>query len=154
MNRRLSRRFIVENLSGLHISLPIRYERYYITNYVRVQKKSNQYEKEVLDKNNCIIEKRSIEKSEFEQLKKKSLKTIIRDSYLYLDDTRISIKKYIGTYHGLIRAEVSFSDKEEMEKYQLENWMGKEITNSPLAFDSYLHQLNQEEFIKELEKYK
>ncbi len=154
MNQRLSRRFIIENLCGLNLSTPIRYERYYITKHVRIQKKNNQYEKEILDENNCMIEKSNIEKSEFEQLKEKSMKAIIRDSYLYLDDTRVSIKKYGEIYRGLIRVEVSFSNKEEMEKYQKENWMGKEITTSPLAFDSYLHKLDREEFLKELRKYK
>ena len=33
-----------------------------------------------------------------------------------------------------------------------ENWMGKEITNSPLAFDKYLSKLSNDEFREELKK--
>ena len=41
-----------------------------------------------------------------------------------------------------------------MKSYIKESWMGKEITNTPLAFDKYLSKLSREEFLIELERYK
>lgn len=78
---------------------------------------------------------------------------VIRDSYLYLDDNRISIKKYLNKYEGLIRVEVKFNSIDEMNSYNMEKWMEVEITNSPLAFDKYLSKLSEQEFLLELNKY-
>ena len=75
------------------------------------------------------------------------------NSYLYLDDNRISIKKYLGQYKGLIRVEVKFHSLDEMNNYRRESWMETEITNSPLAFDKYLRRLSKQEFLLELNKY-
>ena len=52
---RLTRRFILKTIDGLNLSSPIRYERYYINDNLRVQKKGNVFEKEVLDKENNIV---------------------------------------------------------------------------------------------------
>ena len=151
--RKLTKRYIVYSLKDLNLSNPIRYERYYINDRLRVQKKDNKYQKEILDENNNVIEKIDIYQSEFLKLKESSYSEIIRDSYLFLKDERISIKKYLGKYRGLYRVEVTFSSIEEENEYIKENWMGEEITNSPLAFDKYLSKLSNEEFKKELEKY-
>ena len=40
-----------------------------------------------------------------------------------------------------------------MKSYKKESWMGKEITNSNLAFDKFLIKLNRNEFLEELNKY-
>lgn len=37
---RLTRRFIVESLDNISLSSPIRYERYYINEKLRIQKKT------------------------------------------------------------------------------------------------------------------
>ena len=139
-------------MDNLDLSDPIRYERYYISDNLRIQKKNDVYEKEILDDNNVVISKEKINKNEFNNLKQKAYKEIIRDSFLYLGDQRVSIKKYYGIYEELIRVEVSFSSKDEMNEYQKENWMGKEITDSPLAFDKYLSKLDREQFLNELNK--
>ena len=118
MNKRLTRRFIIKSLDKLNLSSPIRYERYYINNTLRIQKKNDKYEKEILDENNMVLTKETINKNEFETLKHNSYKEIIRDSYLYLDDDRISIKKYYGIYEGLLRVEVEFKTEEEMNSYK------------------------------------
>jgi len=149
MKKRLTKRYLINTLEGLPLSKPIRYERYYINDNIRVQKKNDFYEKEILDKN-IVIKKEQIEKETFEKLKQEASKEIIRDSYLYLLDDRVSIKKYYGMYDGLIRVEVSFLSEEERNKYQKETWMQKEITNSPLAFDKDLSKLDKNSFIKEL----
>ena len=78
---------------------------------------------------------------------------IIRDSYLLLEDNRISIKKYLGRYLGLYRVEVNFNSLDEENEYIKASWMGREITNSPLAFDKYLSRLSDVEFKEELKKY-
>lgn len=152
--RELTKRYITFSLDAINVGPAIRYERYYINNNLRIQKKGNKYQKEALDNNNNIIEKTTISKIEFQSLKEKSYSKIIRESYLYLDDDRVSIKKYLGDYQGLYRVEVTFKTKEEENSYQKEIWMGKEITNSPLAFDKDLSKLSKEEFQKELEKYR
>lgn len=148
---RLTRRFIVKSLDDKWIKNPIRYERYYINDKLRIQKKNNIYEKEILNLDNDIVRKDLITKDVFEDLKKDAYAKIIRDSFLV--NKYISIKKYYGTYSGLIRVEVIFSSEEEMNNYIKENWMGSEITDSPLAFDKYLSKLDRQEFLQELKKF-
>lgn len=150
---RLTRRFIIQSLDNVNINSPIRYERYYINDNLRIQSKNNMLEKEILDKDNIIISKINITEEEFNKLKKDAYSKIIRDSYLYLDDDRISIKKYLDKYEGLIRVEVKFNSIDEMNSYKIESWMEVEITNSPLAFDKYLSKLSGQEFLLELNKY-
>ena len=150
---RLTRRFIVSSLDNIPLSNPMRYERYYINDRLRIQKKDNYYEKEVLDEQNVLLEKSVITEEEFIKLKSTACSKIIRDSYLYLKNYNISIKKYYADYEGLNRVEVKFMSKEEMDLYSKEKWMGEEITYSSLAFDKYLSKLNREEFLKELNRY-
>lgn len=150
---RLTKRYIIESIDGINLSKKVRYERYYIDERLRIQKKDDLYEKEILNDENVVINKSKIPEEEFLYLKSKSYLKIIRDSYLYLKDNRVSIKKYYGEYNGLNRVEVKFSSKKEMEIYVKESWMGKEITFSPLAFDKELSKLSKEEFLKELSKY-
>ncbi len=38
---RLTRRFIIQSLDGVNINNPIRYERYYINDNLRIQSKRN-----------------------------------------------------------------------------------------------------------------
>lgn len=151
---RLTKRYIVETLDNIILSSPIRYERYYINDNLRVQKKGNKLEKEILDNENNVVERMIISQNEFDLLKNKSYTKIIRDSYLYLNDERVSIKKYYDNYEGLIRIEVKFNSIKEMNTYQKELWMGKDITNTPLAFDKYLSKLTKDDFLLELKKYK
>ena len=151
--RKLTKRFITSSLDNLNLSMPISYERYYISDTLRIQKKGNTYEKEILNENNTVILKENISESEFLSLKENAYSKIIRDSYLYLDDKRISIKKYFGDYQGLYRVEVTFTNMKEENLYQKETWMGQEITKSPLAFDKDLSKLSKEKFKKELKKY-
>lgn len=151
--RRLTKRYIIDSLDNLNLSKPIRYERYYINDGLRVQRKDNKYQKEILDNNNNVIEKIDISEVEFLKLKESSYSEIIRDSYLFLEDSRISIKKYLGKYAGLYRVEVTFNSTKEENEYIKESWMGKEITNSPLAFDKDLSKLSDNEFKRELKRY-
>ena len=88
--RKNTKRYIVSSLNNLELSPPIRYERYYINDSLRVQKKDKDYQKEILDDNNDIIEKADISEKEFLSLKEQARSKIIRDSYLYLKDDRVS----------------------------------------------------------------
>ena len=72
---------------------------------------------------------------------------------MYLDDEKISLKKYYGIYDGLIRIEVKFKNEKEMKEYKKLGWMGKEITDSLLAFDIDLSKLDRESFLLEIKKY-
>ncbi len=150
--RRLTKRFIIKSLNGLNLSAPLRYERYYIGKRIRVQKKGDQYQKELLDKQGNVIERINISESEFLLLKKQATAKILRDSFLYLDDDRVSIKKYYGDYDGLYRVEVKFHSEAEEAAYIKAAWMGEEITQSVLAFDSNLIKLSPEEFQHEIQK--
>lgn len=150
---RLTRRFIIASLKNIPLSKPIRYERYYINDNVRIQKKGNCYEKEILNEENILIEKLTITKDEFIKLKNSAYAIIVRDSYLYLKNKNVSIKKYYDDYEELNRIEVKFLTIDEMNSYTKEIWMGKEITSSPLAFDKDLSKLNRKEFLEELRKY-
>lgn len=153
MMERLTKRYIISSLNNINVNNPIRYERYYITNNLRIQNKNGILEKELLNDENVLINKIIIDLNEFNMFKEQSYSKIIRESYLYLDDNRVSIKKYFDNYEGLYRVEVKFSSKEEMDNYQKENWMGNDITNSLLAFDKDLSKLDREEFLIELDKY-
>ena len=135
------------------MSEPIKYERYYINDTLRIQNKNNVYQKEIIDEDNNIIEKFEISEVEFLKLKENANARIIRNSYLFLDDERISIKEYLEKYLGLLRVEISFNSEKEEKMYRKEKWMGNEITNSPLAFDKYLCKLSEKEFKEELNKY-
>ena len=150
---RLTRRFIVSSLDNIPLSKPIRYERYYINDELRVQKKGDTYEKEVLNEENIVVKKIPITKEEFDELKKSAYSKLIRDSYQYLEDDRVSIKQYYGDFEGLNRVEVKFISKQEMASYEKEDWMGEEITDSPLAFDKDLSKQNREEFLVEIQKF-
>lgn len=151
---RMTRRFIAETIDGLNLSKPVRYERYYINDNLRIQRKGDFLEKEILDESNTIIEKVKMSLDEFNILKSNAYSKIIRDSYLYLNDRRVSIKKYLEEYEGLIRVELTFTSIEEQNNYIPEPWMKKEITTSPLAFDKDLSKLNKQEFLIELKKNK
>ncbi len=151
--KRLTRRYIIKNLDNIPISEGIPYERYYINDNLRIQNKGGIFEKEILDDNNVIINKSYITANEFNELKDKSYAEIIRESYIYLNDNRVSIKRYLGKYAGLYRVEVKFLTAEEMEDYQKEYWMGNEISDSNLAFDKYLSKLDRNEFLEEMSIY-
>ena len=151
--RRLTKRFIIDSLNNLNVSNPIRYERYYINDKLRVQRKDKKYQKEILDDDNNLLEKIDISEVEFLNLKKDAYSEIIRDSYLLLDVNMVSIKKYLGKYEGLYRVEVTFNSVEEENEYIKEKWMGTDITNTPLAFDKDLSKLSADEFREELNKY-
>ena len=65
--RKLTKRFITSSLDNLNLSMPIRYERYYISDTLRIQKKGNTYEKEILNEINENFPEFNIEEFEYKQ---------------------------------------------------------------------------------------
>ena len=132
---------------------PVRYERYYLnrSNTVeeRIQKKGDAYEYEKKEKVSDLEHKketRPITREEFESLKPKAGEAIIRDGYMVSNNPDITIKIYHGKYEGLVRAEVEFDSLESAEAFIPPEWMGKEITGTPLGKDSDLLDLSEEQF--------
>lgn len=111
--RALAKRYTAESIDGLALSKPIRYERYYINDNLRVQKKGHKFQREILDDQNNISEKTEMTKDEFSDMKEKAYAEIVRDSYVYLNDNRTSIKEYHGKHKGLLRVEVLFNSIDE-----------------------------------------
>lgn len=151
----IERKFFIEEMPDLSKLTPVRYERYYMRCgdgiEERVQKKGGVYEYEfkrevsVLERTK---EKRVISELEFNTLRAKSGKAIIRDSYML--SSGISIKVYHGDYEGLVRAEIEFDSTDDAIHYKPEPWMGREITQSKLGRDSALLSMNDKEFKKVL----
>ena len=149
----IERKYLINNMPDLSNVKPIRYERYYLMrdNDVeeRIQKKGLKYEYEI-KRNISSLERtkdiKNISEEEFNRLKQNADESIIRDSYKLSDS--VSIKIYHNRFQGLERAEVEFDSKEEALRYKPEEWMGLEITNSPLGRDSKLLDLTDDEFRK------
>ena len=77
---------------------------------------------------------------------------LVRESYLISKTSpRILIKKYKGDYRGFVFAQVEFDSIEAMERFEPLDWMGTEITNSPLGRDAWLLGLDREHFMKVLQ---
>lgn len=159
--REIERKFLVKELPNLNNIEPIRYERYFLDDsedkQVRIQKKSNKFELETKTKiNDTEYEKtkKDITENEFLELSQNCNKSIIRDSYLISDKPNITIKKYYNDYDGLIRAEIEYSNIEEIGVFILPDWIGIEITGTELGNDNKLIKLNRAEFLEALKKYK
>lgn len=149
----IERKFLVKELPDLSGITPVHFERYYLSVSggveERVQKTNDSYtiEKKVaVDELTRSTERKEISKEEFEEMKSRASKSILRDSYLIAPG--LSIKIYHGAYEGLIRAEVEFSSIDEANEYTPEPWMGKEISHSPLGRDSRLLTLDASSFEK------
>lgn len=118
---------------------------------IRVQSSGNIFELERKVSKTALIrenEKIAITKDEFEAIDKTVTENIIRDSYLISEAPNIVLRMYHGKFEGLIRAEVEFQSVEEANRYTLLEWMGKEITNTPLAKDQTLLDLTDSDFRK------
>lgn len=153
--KEIERKFLVKELPDLSKIKPVKQERYYIKQeldkQVRIQRKDNSYEmesKNYLGPLQYEKVKQTISKDTFEMYKKGCQKGIFRDSYLICVKPIITIKQYHGDYEGFTRVEIEFDTLEQACTYNLPNWIGKEITNTPLGLDSELLKLNKKEFKK------
>lgn len=143
----IERKFLVKELPDLSGIPLIRYERYYLlisgNTEERIQKTNNRFtfeRKTRVDNLTRSTEIKELTETEFEEMKAGTRKSIIRDSYSL--NPSLSIKVYHGDYEGLVRAEVEFLSTDEAKNYTQEQWMGNEITNSPIGKDSSLLRLD------------
>lgn len=156
----IERKFLIKKLPDLKWVQSIRYERHFIfrdkTSEIRVQKKWNDYEFERKSKTSELSsdkQKFKITESEFAYFKGLSKKSLIRESYLISSNPEVSIKIYHWKFEWLIRIEVEFKSEEEAFNYIAPDWMGKEITSTPLGKDSKLLDLSEAEFKQLLKSY-
>jgi CYTH domain-containing protein len=153
MDYEIERKFLVKTLPDLSGKTKQNFERYYLYRGlgidVRIQKVNNTYEFERKSETSELgreTQKFEITKEEFEALKRNSGEAINRESYLVSENPEITIKIYHGRFKGLVRAEIEFVSTEDAEKFIPLDWMGKEITDTPLGRDSRLLDLTDKEF--------
>lgn len=157
MNNEIERKFFVTQMPDLSGITPQHYERHFLQREngkeIRISKIDDSYVYEVKSEISSLERtrtKRQITKEEFEKFKQNSSEAIIRDKYSISVNPNIAIQIYHGRFTGLIRAEVEFGSTEEAVSFNPPSWMGKEMTDLPLARDSKLLDLNDEEFINYL----
>lgn len=153
MTNEIERKFYVNKIPDLSGITPLRYERFFLERRegieIRVSKIDDRYKYEKKTEISDLErtrENKEISKEEFEKLKQNASEIIIRDKYSISLNPNISIQVYKGRFDGLIRAEVEFSSKEEAQSFQPLEWMGKEMTNLPIARDSKLIDLSETKF--------
>ena len=159
MHHEIERKFLVKKQPRLWFVKKVHQERYFIQRGDLVEeglkRKGDvfEYEKKItVSKNDKTREITIITKDEFERLKEKGTRVIVRDSYtLSKKGPIISIKKYKGEYNGLVLAEVEFDSLEEAENFEPYTWMGAEVTDTKLGKDAKLVDLDREAFQKLLE---
>ena len=141
----ITRKFLVKQIPDLTDRDHWILNRFYLYRkngiIIRVQSNGDMFEIErKSDKTDLIreSEKIVITKEEFETIGKKSSDHIVRDSYLIDNDPHIVIHVYHGRFEGLVRAEVEFQSIQQAKQFIAFQWMGKEITSSPLAKDERL----------------
>lgn len=149
----IERKFLVKKLPPIDGLVSKHYERYILPSdhgkEMRIQQVGSHYELEELEIESELGRKktkRNISKEEFEKLKSQSVRSITRDSYMISENPNITLKIYHGAYKGLVRAEIEFDSEEAAQRFNPLDWMGKEITDSPLGRDSRLTKLSAEEF--------
>lgn len=154
MKNEIERKFLIKKLPSLKQKEKTSYERYYLFDKngieLRVQRKGDKYELERKIHISAVErtkEKIEVSEEEFNLLKSLAICTIIlRDSYALSSNPELTVKIYHGKYEGLARAEVKFDTVEQLEASQLPDWFGREITSTPLARDSQLLKLSEQEF--------
>lgn len=149
----ITRKFLAKqppNLTGVTLQREHRFYLYRKSGVVvRVQSCGETFELEKKVNKTMHVresEKIILTKDEFETIQKFIKEEIQRDSYIISERPKILIRTYHGVFEGLVRVEVSFSSAEEAQRYTPLDWMGKEISDTPLAFDETLLNLTSQEF--------
>ncbi len=159
MKAEIRRKFLINQMPDLTGMERITYHRFYL--YVgdnidlRIQKIGDKFELERKVEVSPLTrtgEKIEISQEEFQKLKVGASEEIVRDSYLISENPKIVIRIYHGKFEGLARAELEFESEDKANDFQKPEWLGEEITNSPLGRDSKLLKLSAEEFEKLLKK--
>lgn len=157
-NHEIERKFLVKETSILREAKSKRCKRYILYRdsncEVRVQEIDGVYEFErktyisPLERAGIKI---GISKGEFEWFAKSCLGVVDRDEFSL--GNGLSVKIYGGKYTGLARVEVEFDSLDSLKKFVPPEWVGAEITDSPLGQDGALIQMSEKEFKIELSKY-
>lgn len=155
MTLEIERKFLVKKMPDLSGLTPVHYERHFLRmekDYEeRIQKKGDHYELGKKNRQSQLTrttEKREISKEKYENLREHTIASLARRSYLISTDPEITLKIYEGVYEGLCRAEVEFLSETAAKAFVPLDWMGKEITNTPLGKDSKLITLERGEFLQ------
>lgn len=162
LHHEIERKFMVKEMPSLRGVKDVPQERYFIQRSDLVEegykRKGDVYEYEIkttISPKERSREKRFVTQEEFEAQKENGSRIIKRDCfYLTKKSPIISIKKYRGMYEGLVLAEVEFDSIEEREDFDVPDWMGTEVTETPLGKDADLADLDEEDFEKILEEMK
>lgn len=161
MASEIERKFIVKKIPQKYLDqTPIYSERYFIyfdnSVELRIQQKDNLFELE-RKVNGGLLTRETINllitKNEFNELKQIAKSTLARNSYIIDNNANFSIKEYLGDQKGLIRAEFEFNNGIDAINFVPPIWVGREITNTPLARDSRLTKLTKDAFDDLLREY-
>ena len=141
----ITRKFLVKQTLDLTGKKQWSQTRYYLYRkngiVIRIQTDGEKFELERKESKTDVMresEKISITKEEFESIGKIAIDYVFRDSYFMSETPRIILRIYHGQFEGLVRAEIEFQSIEEANHFSPPQWMGKEITSTPLAKDETL----------------
>ncbi|MEY4602349.1 MAG: hypothetical protein RL292_290 [Candidatus Parcubacteria bacterium] len=157
MKNEIERKFFVKEMPDLSGITPLHYERYFLLRgdgrEIRISKVNDLYfyeDKSEVSALERIRSKKEITEQEFEKFRQDASEAIIRERYDISSNPDISIQIYHGKFEGLIRVEVEFNSEDEAKAFIPLFWMGKEMTGLPIARDSKLLDLTNNEFKKNL----
>lgn len=146
------RKFLVRHIPNLSDIKSVHYERYFLLQEngveIRVQSRGNAFEierKSVSESGQEQVSKYEISREAFSILKQAATEAVIRESYLLSENPYVAIKIYQGKFQGFMRAEAAFTSPEEAASFVPLEWMGPEITDSPLGRDSQLLSMNMDD---------
>lgn len=153
MKNEIERKFFVQEMPDLSGIKPLHYERYFLKRENGIEERISKVDDKYVYERKAEVsalersqKKKKISKVEFNQLKEKASEAIIRDRYNISLKPEIAIQIYHGKFEGLIRVEIEFETEEEARSFIPLSWMGKEMTDLPIARDSKLLDLTKEEF--------
>lgn len=149
----VTRKFLAKQLPDLTGFVCQSEHRFYLYRkngaVIRIQSRGEIFELEKKITKTAFIresEKIALTKDEFESIQKLTKEEIQRDSYIISQTPEILVRIYHDVFEGLVRVEVSFSSIEEAQGYMPYDWMGREISDTPLGFDETLLNITTQEF--------
>jgi CYTH domain-containing protein len=153
----ITRKFLVKKIPNLQGIPCVEERRFYLYHkngtVIRVQSKDKTFELERKITTSHLAresEKIILTNAEFNALSSVSNDFVIRGNYKISTTPGIVLRIYHERFEGLVRAEVSFQSVKLAKSFVAFEWMGKEITNTPLGTDEALIDLSMEDFVKEL----
>jgi adenylate cyclase len=150
----IERKFLLSRLPESVSSAGNPEERYFLyiddESEIRIQRKGNDrftlQNKASTGALHDIKQTISITAQQFEGLKAFGNTGVERVNYTLPNIPGATIKVYSGRFRGLIRAEVEFDTEAQAQSFQVPDWFGAEITDTPLGRDRLLVQLDESSF--------